>query len=306
MAKPTLIEKDGRRYYRVRIRRPTKGINVDEYFPTKRAAEALIREIDLGRTTTKSNATADTLSGLADAYLNEPFLDRKKRPLKPSVVKDRRVRVNVLRRLFGDMRLKHMTPETIDARLSSAGWGSVNRYRYEVALSRMLAFAKQRGMVAENIMTRFERAENVDRKCKRTYTSAEWTALLDAADASGGMIGFFLRLAWATGCRKGELLALRWADVSLVDDREGIAACVYIRDPKNRQPRTVFLRPTIYRLLLAHEQEYRRSSDPKVFPSRLSSTLYSADAPFQDARATAGLDGPDDRYGENLTIHAIR
>ena len=46
MAKPQRTTKDGKTLYRVQIRRPTKGIKLDEYFPKRRDAEAYIREVE--------------------------------------------------------------------------------------------------------------------------------------------------------------------------------------------------------------------------------------------------------------------
>ena len=90
----------------------------------------------------------------------------------------------------------------------------------------------------------------------RTYSDAEWRDLPQAADDAGGMIGMFLRLAWDTAARKGELLNLRWVDVEAADQK-GLGAKLHLTDTKNREPRMVLISEDTYRLLLAHQQQYR-------------------------------------------------
>ena len=105
MATPQRITRDEKTYYRVRIRRPKKGVNVDEYFSTKKEADQFIREVDAatreGRSVVENNATLTTFDDLVEKYLAAPILDRKRRPLKPSAVRDRQIRANVLRRILG-------------------------------------------------------------------------------------------------------------------------------------------------------------------------------------------------------------
>jgi integrase len=79
-----------------------------------------------------------------------------------------------------------------------------------------------------------------------------------------------------------------------------------ILDTKNREDRSVFIARDLYQLLQAHEQEYRRASSLLVFPSRTRAGLYAVAGPFRGAREAAGLDGPDEKWGEVLNMHHIR
>ena len=143
-------------------------------------------------------------------------------------------------------------------------------------------------------------------KRERPYTDQEWQALLEVADARGGVLDMFLRLAWETGARKGELLSLRWVDVEPVDQK-GLGAKLSLEDTKNREPRKVFISVNTYRLLQAYEQQFRRDVSPLVFPSRTRNGRYAKiSVLFREARAQAGLDQPDEKYGEVLSIHHIR
>lgn len=61
----------------------------------------------------------------------------------------------------------------------------------------------------------------------RAWLTAQQVGLVTAAaDGAGGTAGTLVRLALATGCRMGELLALRWPDVEVV---EGGGGKVHVR-----------------------------------------------------------------------------
>jgi integrase len=81
------------------------------------------------------------------------------------------------------------------------------------------------------------------------------------------MLAMFLRLAWATGCRKSELQRLRWVDVDPIE-HEQLGARLELRDTKNHEDRAVFVSKDLYRLLQAHEQEYAYRHRRWLFPSR--------------------------------------
>ncbi len=306
--KPTKTEKAGQVYYRVRVRRPAKGIHVDEYFTTKKQADRYCRElasaIETGKPIAKNVGEVVTFSEAADQYLAEPITTRKGAPLKASTDENRRVRINVLVELFGQTRLKNLTWEAISETLDKKAWNAANRYRYETALSRMLAFCKRKGWVAFNVVEGQDRHDKTKQR-KRVYTETEWAALLSAADDRTDMLAMFLRLSWATGARKSELLNLRWVDVEEVE-HEALGAALWLRDTKTGEDRTVYIDKSTYELLRSHEQQFRRASSDLVFPSRTRGGTYKIDGPFREARDKADLSMADPKYGEVLTIHHIR
>ena len=79
-------------------------------------------------------------------------------------------------------------------------------------------------------------------------------------------LGTFLEMASATGCRRGEVLALRWCDIrndaafvdrSLCQTKEGIS----FKSTKTEKPRRIELPPTIMPVLARHRErqnEFRR------------------------------------------------
>jgi integrase len=149
-------------------------------------------------------------------------------------------------------------------------------------------------------------AERIDATSvrQRTWTDGEWERMLAAADERGDHLGMFLRLAWATGARRGELQKLRWSDVTELE-HERLGASLWLRETKTGTDRTVFIAKDLYRLLQSHEQQHRREASDLVFPP-LHGDLWSVGKPFREARKKAKLHTPDAKFGEVLNIHHIR
>ncbi len=132
---------------------------------------------------------------------------------------------------------------------------------------------------------------------ERFLTDAEFARLgrvLDEAVDTGAVppvAAAAIRLLMLTGCRKGEVLALRWADVDLD------AGELRLPDAKSG-PRAVQLPPPAVRLL---EDMPRRPGSPWVFPGRDKDGRYSAgglDKAWQAVREAAKL--------EDVRIHDLR
>ena len=315
MATAQRITKDGKVYYRVQIRRPTKGVNLDEYFPTKRAADTYLRRVEHaiseGKPIAENVVSRETFTEALEAYLKDASSTSSSngRPLKKSADYDRRIRLKWLEReLFGQMSLKRMTWPVIDTKLSEKvkklGWKPATRYRYETALSRFMDYCRRMGWVAVNPIADQDRLNDSDARL-RTYTTDEWKALIQAADSREDMLGMFLRLSWETGLRKSEVARLRWVDIEPFEHKT-LSARVEIRDTKNREDRAVFLSKATHALLQQHEAKFRKPTSPLVFPSRTRAGEYAPDVPFREARTKAGLDAPDEKFGEVLSIHHIR
>ena len=141
MAKPQRIKRDGKTYYRVQIRRPKKGINLDEYFSTKRAADRFLRQtehaIDEGRPISQNVLSSETFEDAVKIYVEDPdaYKTPRRRTLKPSAQKDRKNRTLWLaKHCFGSILLKNITWEHIDKVLSKRSkersWSPASRYRY--------------------------------------------------------------------------------------------------------------------------------------------------------------------------------
>ena len=128
-----------------------------------------------------------------------------------------------------------------------------------------------------------------ERSRERFLTDAEFARLgqvLDEAVAGGRgsptAVGA-IRLLMLTGCRRSEVLALRWTDVDLE------AGELRLADAKTG-PRAVQLSPTAVRLL---ETVSRQKDSPWVFPGKDRDGRYSGDGlnhAWRTVRSRAGLD----------------
>jgi integrase len=148
-----------------------------------------------------------------------------------------------------------------------------------------------------------------DNARRRTYTDEEFVALLEAADDLADttnkpiqqFLPMFLRLAWETGARCGELLRLRWVDITWLDGELG--AELELLDTKNHTDREIYISRDTATLLRAHQQQSRSDL---VFPPAQRGEQVKIHRPFRVALEHAGLEKPDARYGEVLTLHHLR
>jgi len=108
-----------------------------------------------------------------------------------------------------------------------------------------------------------------------------------------------IRLLLSTGCRRSEVLSLKWNEVRLDEER------IFLLDTKNGRSRTVHLnakaQEVLVELLGRREQEARTKASEFVFPSRLGTQkghIYDLRKPFEKACLRAGV--------ENFRIHDLR
>ncbi|MCZ6640677.1 MAG: hypothetical protein O7F71_03805, partial [Gammaproteobacteria bacterium] len=159
----------------MQIRRPTKGVNLDEYFSTKRAAERFLRQvehaIDDGQPITQNVRSSETFEDAVKFYVEDPaaYTTPRRRQLKESARKDRRNRTLWLsKHCLGPILLKNLTWALVDEKLTQKAkersWSAASRYRYETTLSRFLEYAKRKGWVAYNVMADSERFNDADQR----------------------------------------------------------------------------------------------------------------------------------------------
>ena len=154
-------------------------------------------------------------------------------------------------------------------------------------LSHMYALAESWGAVPEGTNPCRSTVMYPARRRERFLTDTEFERLgrvLDEAEVRGGASPAAIaaiRLLMLTGCRKNEILALRWDDV---DFRE---ATLRLTDTKTG-PRAVSLSPSAASLLAGLP---RGAGSPWVFPGRKRGRpMRSVDDAWKILRARAGLD----------------
>jgi integrase len=173
---------------------------------------------------------------------------------------------------YRDQRLRKMKPATVVREL---GW---MRHAIDIACTDW----GQR--LPEGNPVRQVRRPRIDNRRERRLQAGEWQALLDAVnEARLPLIRPLLRLALATGMRRGELLSMQWRHVDL--DR----CTVFLPQTKNGHARTVPLSPTAVQVLTDLQH-----IDERCIPLSGNSVRLT----FERLRRRAGV--------VDLTFHDIR
>ena len=154
-------------------------------------------------------------------------------------------------------------------------------------LSRMYRAAAAWGMVPDGTNPCRGIGRHRERRCERFLTDTEFRRLgtvLDGAVADGRVSGHAvaaIRLLLLTGCRKSEILSLKWQGVDLA------AGEIRLADSKTG-PRAVPLSPPAVRVL---EELPRLADSPWVIPGQKPGThMTNLDGPWRIVRERAGLD----------------
>ncbi len=219
-------------------------------------------------------------------------------------------------RAFDDVPVATMTAKDVDAfarTLRGAELSPATRRKYEVVVSMILDHAVTRGYIETNPLTTRPKA-----KSKRARRPAIRVYSLDVveqiADAAGGQTGALIRTAALTGLRQGELIALRWHDVSwtgqAITVRHTYVAGEGEDVPKSGSSRTVAMSDQAGAVLdaLSKRELWTKGTD-LVFPGDLGehldpSTLRRLYMKARDAViAKAAKDGDEI---DRLPFHSLR
>jgi integrase len=215
-----------------------------------------------------------------------PFLDAYGVDARPRSVAahERRLRLHLLP-FLGDLRLDQATTQVIDQykaarRREGASPRTVNGEL--MTLSALLSCAVGWAIIPVSARGRLGWLRTEER-AMRVLSEAEERRLVIAATAR---LRPLIRFALQTGLRRGELLALRWADVNLTRKEVAVESVV----AKNRRRRTVPLSETALEILAEVRQWPERHG--RVFGYKSISTL------MIDAAHKAGLSG--------VSLHTLR
>lgn len=274
--------------WRVRVRR-LAGPPLTKSFARKIDAETWARSIesklDAGEHVPSSEARKRTLGDAIDQYLTVTLPQSKH---QKNAAEQTRL-LNWWKAELGHRPLVGITPgiiaevrdrlATIPNKRGKVLAGSTINRRI-TALSACLTVAvKEYGWIQKNPIPNVTRMP--DSKGRERFLSEdERQALLAACEASTTpQLAPLVKLALATGARKGELLGLTWANVDL--DRR----TVRFVDTKNGDNRTVPLAQTAVAVLKAWKKG--RVAAGVVFPF----VIDGMEKPWREARDAAGLEG---------------
>jgi len=279
------VGKSGKTTWRVRVRRQSG--HESRSFAKKADAEQWARTVehslDRGESLPDSEARRRTLSDAIDKYLKDVLPEAARNKNAPKQKK----LLEWWRGELGSRRLSAITPavvvearDRLAAKQSRLGkqlaGATVNRHL--AALSALFKAAiKEFHWTKTNPVTSVSKRKEAKGR-ERFLSEPERRALLDACDASPcSALGPIVRLALATGGRRGELLSLQWANVDL--ERRTLR----FLDTKNSESRTVPLAPTAVATLRA----WRSGRVPAgvVFPFKVS----ALEDAWHVARDAAGL-----------------
>lgn len=288
------VEASGAKTYFVEIRGERVALGRHGAISADRArrlaASMLAREA--GAKKAAPEPAAPTLADIAIRYMREFVLVR----CKPATVAQyRQTLENHLLPDLGDLPVAAIGPRHVADLQLRLGDRPAAANLAVSTLSRLIEHAADRGLAPPGgNPCRFARNYRVRRR-ERFLTAGEFRRLgaaLDALEAGEDIsphAAAAIRLLTLTGCRRNEILTLRWEDV------HPEAGEIRLRDSKTG-PRAVPLSPAAAAVFAAIP---RLPGNPWVFPGRVpGSHLSGIYAPWRRARERAGL--------EDLRIHDLR
>jgi integrase len=223
--------------------------------------------------------------------------------------------IDYAKEAFGWKKVRELGAGDVDRFLAlMAGRSPATQLKHLRVLHAILNVAVKRGLAGRNVVDDLGASERPtpDEKRPSYFTDAELARLWPELAKAVPVYDYLCRVALTTGCRQGELLSLRWSDVSLLD-RELLIQRGYVpgigeQTTKSGKERTVDLTPAA---LAALEQWYTACGSPEdglVFPhpegGYLSPTTVTRVVLYGAMRA-AGIPR-EGEHGRKRTFHSLR
>ena len=207
----------------------------------------------------------------------------------------------VLNPVLGKQRLSGLTSRDVTALCSKekSRTSATTANHLLSTLKRMLNLAVKWELLEKNPATNQEKYKEPPQR-ERYLSKDELPRFLSALDEEeDGLSVAAIRLLLFTGCRRGEVLSLKWNEVRLDED------CILLLDTKNGRSRMVHLnkraKEVVEELHENRSKEVRTAASEYVFPSRQGTKkghLFDLRNPFDKACQRAGV--------ENFRIHDLR
>lgn len=267
--------KSGRSVWRVQLDagRDDQGkrVRVSKDFQLKREAEAELERMLQERADDRLlKPSPRTFAGFLDEWL----VEHADRNCTPKTVERYRQLAQYVLPHVGQVPLKDLAPRTLErlyGRLRDGGGkgGRPLSARTVRHVAGLVHVALQTGVRWK--LLRFNPADAVilppiEHREAKAADRAEIQLLLDGA--RGHWVYPIIAVAVATGCRRGEILALQWSDiefeqrfVTIAKSLEQTKAGLRIKTPKNRRTRRFPLPGSVLDALRSHRQEQQQARE---------------------------------------------
>lgn len=295
----------------------------------KRAAETELARFVASTETQRAPDTEGTV-----AYLLETWMRLVKRDRSPTTHQGYRYIADFIITEIGAVKLCDLTPHRIDALYQRAG-ERLSRVTGEpispntvlavhAVLRRALNMAVRWGWLDQNPVRRANPPSRVKGE-KRTPKIEAYTTMLVAADEMDIDLGVLIRLAAASGCRRGELCGFRWVDVNwaakAITVHRSIAVVkdpstpgkrrLVVKDPKTHQVRTITLDDFMMKILFEHreraEARAQLDADGLVEEAYIFSHEPDGSQPLQPPWVTDAFSRVRAEAGmEKIVLHGLR
>jgi integrase len=306
-------------FSRDRDGRPVKGARVKDRKTAERALAAAQREIDEGRVGI-AKPLSISFSDWADEF--ERILDGRiaSGELHPRTKGSYASTLNRGREAFGSLYLREIgNPELRRFLDPFTNLRPASRLRYLRELSACLAVAVGDRYLEVNPVPAFTKATKLKppKRGKAPFEDGElerlWAELGKVDDDEERVHLYACRFSAETGLRLGELIALDWTNVDLLNGRvrvehqwdDGTGSLI---EPKDREPRVLYLTPHARSVLDEWTAIVGVRTEGPVFPtpggSRLGRRVLQRR--FVEAMASAGIPKEHPELRLPRTFHSLR
>lgn len=277
-----------------------------------RSADRALAQLVVEITDARTPATDATLSRVLDAWL-----EHASRDLSPTTLSTYRSYIaNRVAPTLGHVAARDLTAEHLDRfyrALTDEGLAPATVRQVHAIVRRGLRQAVRWGWLASN-PAEHASPPSVRRQAISPPDAATALAVIDAITAQDPDMGCLLRVLAITGARRGEVCALRWADVT--DQAVTIRASVaereelVVKGTKTHQARLVALDPATADLLAEHRQ--RAEGRARVGMARLTpqgfvfSRSLDGTIPLRPSAVTGAWRRECKRQGASMRLHDLR
>jgi integrase len=294
------ISDEGKISYRARVRLrgyPIQSATFERLTDARKWAAKTETEIREGRHFPTVESQRHTLAEAIDRYLAEVM------PHKPRSSRQQTPQLKWWKKKLGDYRLFDVTPALIvktrtqlqaERKISTA-----TSNRYIAALGHVFTVAvKEWGWMQDFPTRKIARLPEPRGRVRFLDKEKELPALLKACKESPDLeLHDVVIVALCTGCRKQEVLDLKWADVDFARGQ------IVLHETKNKQRRTVPLVGRAFDCLNIRYKTRRFLHSQYIFPQAAQNKPIDIDRSFAAARTAAADEVPS---LEDFRFHDLR